>query len=132
MRKRIVGEPRGNATRVDEGWMNVEDLAAVEVTSEAPGSARRVCREGCCNAYLPACGLTWKPASSPTGQTYVFLRRCKGRAFATSAVLKRRPRVSLSDGRARSEPPGVRVAPYRSRAGACAQPWLGVLLSVIP
>ena len=36
MRKRIVGEPHGTANKVDRGWMNLEDRATVEVTSEAP------------------------------------------------------------------------------------------------
>src|SRR5215217_166817 len=35
MRKRIVGEPHGTVNDVERGWMNLEDLATVEATSEA-------------------------------------------------------------------------------------------------
>jgi uncharacterized protein (DUF736 family) len=36
MRKRISAEHRDNAIETDRGWMNLEDLATVEVTSEMP------------------------------------------------------------------------------------------------
>jgi hypothetical protein len=36
MRKRIAGETHGTVYEGDKGWMNLEDLATVEVTSEAP------------------------------------------------------------------------------------------------
>src|ERR687890_449939 len=38
MRKRIVGQPRRSIDEVDQEWMNLEDIATVEVTSEAPES----------------------------------------------------------------------------------------------
>jgi hypothetical protein len=36
MRKRLVGDAEGNTMQVEKGWSNLEDLATVEVTSEAP------------------------------------------------------------------------------------------------
>jgi hypothetical protein len=38
MRKRIASERQANASHVHDGWMNLEDVATVEVTSEAPES----------------------------------------------------------------------------------------------
>jgi hypothetical protein len=35
MRKRIVGQRHGIASQVDQRWMNLEDRATLEVTSEA-------------------------------------------------------------------------------------------------
>ena len=31
MRKRVLGEPQGNSIEVEKGWMNLEELATVEI-----------------------------------------------------------------------------------------------------
>ena len=36
MRKRIIAPAQEGATSIDEKWLNVEELAEVEVTSEDP------------------------------------------------------------------------------------------------
>ncbi|MBL8528929.1 MAG: hypothetical protein JNL68_14675 [Burkholderiales bacterium] len=55
MRKRMISEPRHTALPPEQDWLNVEDLAEVEVTSEDPAHPIE-------SALLPDRGAGWRAA----------------------------------------------------------------------
>jgi len=54
MRKRIVGSPSTPISREsDQGWLDLEQIATVEVTSEDPSFPIE-------SAFIPSCGPGWR------------------------------------------------------------------------
>jgi hypothetical protein len=61
MRKRIIGHGIGEVSAVEPRWLDLERLAQVEITSEAPGSPIEA-------ALIPGAGSGWR-AAQPGEQT---------------------------------------------------------------
>jgi uncharacterized protein (DUF736 family) len=63
MRKRIVGSrPTHGTHELDQGWLDLEQIATVEVTSEDPSFPIE-------SAFIPNCGPGWR--ASQTGEQQI-------------------------------------------------------------